>query len=157
MGLFNKKQKVWDEERINENKSKMSALFNHVIEDNEGYKIVYAYSSSVKTSNYIIARKTTYTYTSLIIGYREADMSIIMLQTTPELEGCSDPVIFRKGEIKKAKFVQGGYTIYHKGGIMAGYTQFYVADEYDDESLFVYLKQNEEAQDWHDFWTAFSK
>ena len=49
-------------------------------------------------------------------------MSIVILQTTPELEGCSDPAYFKKGEIKKAKVVQGGFTIYHKGGIMAGYT-----------------------------------
>ena len=108
MGLFGKKKKAWDEGRIQENKAKMRALFEQVVEDAAGYQLVYAYSSSVKTSNYILARKTTYTYTSLIVGFREADMSIVILQTTPELEGCSDPEIFRKGEIKKAK-VQGGF------------------------------------------------
>ena len=118
MGLFGKKKKAWDEGRIQENKAKMRALFEQVVEDAAGYQLVYAYSSSVKTSNYILARKTTYTYTSLIVGFREADMSIVILQTTPELEGCSDPEIFRKGEIKKAKVVQGGFTIYHKGGLM---------------------------------------
>lgn len=95
MGLFGKKKKAWDEGRIQENKAKMRALFEQVVEDAAGYQLVYAYSSSVKTSNYILARKTTYTYTSLIVGFREADMSIVILQTTPELEGCSDPEIFR--------------------------------------------------------------
>ena len=87
MGLFGKKKKAWDEGRIQENKAKMRALFEQVVEDAAGYQLVYAYSSSVKTSNYILARKTTYTYTSLIVGFREADMSIVILQTTPELEG----------------------------------------------------------------------
>ena len=58
--------------------------------DGDTWKIVYGYGLNIKTSDYIIARKTTYTYTSLIIGYRESDMSIALLQTTPELEGCSE-------------------------------------------------------------------
>ena len=71
MGLFGKKKKAWDEGRIQENKAKMRALFEQVVEDAAGYQLVYAYSSSIKTSNYILARKTTYTYTSLIVGFRE--------------------------------------------------------------------------------------
>lgn len=157
MGLFGKKKKAWDEGRIQENKAKMRALFEQVVEDAAGNQLVYAYSSSIKTSNYILARKTTYTYTSLIVGFREADMSIVILQTTPELEGCSDPEIFRKGEIKKAKVVQGGFTIYHKGGLMAGYTQFYISDEYDDDNLFAYMRQSEEAAQWDIFWPKFCK
>lgn len=157
MGLFRKKQKEWDDGRVQANKTKMRALFEHVVEDHEGYHFVYAYSSTVKTSNYIVARKTTYTYTSLIVGFRESDMSIVILQTTPELEGCSDPEVFQKGQIKKAKIVQGGYTIYHKGGIMAGYTQFYVCDECDDESLYVYVHQEEDVDKWEAFWAKFSK
>lgn len=157
MGLFGKKKKLWDEARVQENKARMHALFELVVEDAAGYQLVYAYSSSIKTSNYILARKTTYTYTSLIVGFRESDMSIVILQTTPELEGFSDPAYFKKGEIKKAKVVQGGFTIYHKGGIMAGYTQFYISDEYDDEKLFAYLHQSEEAAQWDLFWPKFSK
>ena len=97
MGLFGKKKKLWDEARVQENKARMHALFEQVVEDSAGYQLVYAYSSSIKTSNYILARKTTYTYTSLIVGFRESDMSIVILQTTPELEGCSDPAYFNKG------------------------------------------------------------
>ena len=50
MGLFGKKKKAWDEGRIQENKAKMRALFEQVVEDAAGYQLVYAYSSSVKTS-----------------------------------------------------------------------------------------------------------
>ena len=48
MGLFGKKKKAWDEGRIQENKAKMRALFEQVVEDAAGYQLVYAYSSSVK-------------------------------------------------------------------------------------------------------------
>ena len=33
MGLFGKKKKAWDEGRIQENKAKMRALFEQVVED----------------------------------------------------------------------------------------------------------------------------
>ena len=49
-------------------------------------------------------------------------MSIALIQTTPELDGCSDPEIFTKDDIKRAGISFGEYVIYHKGGIMAGYT-----------------------------------
>ena len=60
--------------------------------------------------------------TNAAIGYRESDMSIALLQTTPELEGCSEAEIFTRDSIKKAKISTGMYTIYHQGGIMAGYS-----------------------------------
>ncbi len=155
MGLFGLgRKKQWDEERSNSNKAKMRQLFEQVVADSEGYEIVYGYATSIKTSNYILARKTTYTYTSLIIGFRRSDMSIVILQTTPELEGCSDPEVFTMRTLKKAKMVQGGFTLYHQGGLMAGYTQFYISDALD-ESYTVYIHQPEEAAKWEAFWPDF--
>ena len=95
MSLFRKKK--WDIERSEQNKGLIRQLFS--------------YGLNIKTSDYIIARKTTYTYTSLIIGYRESDMSIALLQTAPELEGCSEAEIFTRDSIKKAKISTGMYTI----------------------------------------------
>ena len=86
-------------------------LFSQAMPDGDTWKIVYGYGLNIKTSDYIIARKTTYTYTSLIIGYRESDMSIALLQTTPELEGCSEAEIFTRDSIKKAKISTGMYKI----------------------------------------------
>lgn len=153
MGFFKKKQ-VIDENRSNEGKEKMRQLFNMTVADHEGYDIVYGFSSSVKTSNYILARKTTYTYTSLIIGFRESDMSIVMLQTTPDLDGCSDPTIFRPEDLKKIKFIGSSaqYTLYHAGGIMAGYTGFSVMYMNDDPTLLAYISQLDEFNKWDAFW-----
>lgn len=153
MGFF-RKEKVWDEERNQANKQKMRALFNQVVEDSEGYNIVYGVSQKIKTSNYVLARKTTYLFTSLIIGFRESDMSIILIQTTPDLEGCSDPEKFTMNHLKKAKIVQGQFTLYHEGGLMAGYTQFSIMDSFDEDYT-VYINQPEEAIQWDAFWTQF--
>lgn len=157
MGFFGLgKKKVWDEERSNENKRKCEVLFNQVVEDHEGYTIRYAYTTDVKTMNYVLARKTTYLYGSYILGYRKKDMSIVLIETSPELDGCGEPKIFKKGEIKKAKNVNSAFCIYHAGGIMAGYTQFYLMDEYDDD-YFAYIHQPGTIMDFEDFWNEYRR
>lgn len=153
MGFF-KKQKVWDEARNQDNKDKMKALFNQVVSDSHGYDIVYGISQKIKTSNYVLARKTTYLFTSLIIGFRESDMSIILIQTTPELDGCSDPEKLIMSDLKKAKIVQGQFTLYYQGGIMAGYTQFSIMDSFDEDYT-VYINQPDECAKWDVFWPKF--
>ncbi|MDO5717054.1 MAG: hypothetical protein Q4Q17_04570 [Tissierellia bacterium] len=154
MGWFGKK-KEWDIQKSDANKSRLRELFNGVMEDGDSYKIVYGYGLNIKNSNYILARKTTYTYTSLIIGYRESDMSIALLQTTPELEGCSEAEIFRPDSIKKAKISTGMYTIYHQGGMMAGYTQFATSPE-NDEDFLAYVYQPDEYDSFDTFFKKFS-
>ncbi|MDY3052540.1 MAG: hypothetical protein SOR89_05145 [Ndongobacter sp.] len=154
MGWFGKK-KEWDIARSDANKSRLKALFNGAVDDGNSWDVLYGYGLNIKNSNYILARKVTYTYTSLIIGYREADMSIALLQTTPELEGCSEAEIFRKASVKKAKPAAGMYTIYHQGGLMAGYTQFAALAE-NDEDFLAYIYQPEEVEKFKEFFQRFS-
>ncbi len=156
MGLFGfGKKKEWDMTKSNANKDIMKELFNGVMDDGDSWKLVYGYGLNIKDSNYIVARKTTYTYTSLIIGYRESDMSIALVQTTPELEGCSEAEVFRQDAIKKAKIATNMYTIYHEGGMMAGYTQFATLEE-NDEDFLAYVYQPEEDKDFANFFKKFS-
>lgn len=154
MGLFGRK-KEWDIAKSDANKARIRELFDAVMQDGSSWDVVYGYALKIKNSNYIIARKTTYTYTSLIIGYRESDMSIALIQTTPELEGCSEPEIFRKDAIKKSKISTGMYTIYHEGGMMAGYTQFATLAE-NDEKFLAYVYQPDEFKKFDDFFKKFS-
>ncbi len=156
MGFFGLFKKKWDEEKSDKNKATMKALFNNAVPESESYQVVYGFGLDIIKSNYIVMRKTTYEYTSLIIGYRESDMSIVILQTTPELEGCSEPQYFKRDEIKKAKITTGEYTIYHQGGMMAGYTQFSVVEE-NDENFLVYCHQVEEAKQFNQFWKDYCK
>lgn len=154
MGWFSKK-KVWDTQKSDNNKKKLRELFNGVVQDGNSYNIVYGYGLDIKNSNYIIASKVKYTYTSLIIGYRESDMSIALVQTTPELEGCSDAEFFKKDSIKKAKISTGMYTIYHQGGMMAGYTQFATLEE-NDEHFLAYIHQIDEYAHFDKFFKQFA-
>lgn len=157
MGLFGfGKKKEIDFERSDANKKILRELFNGVMEDGDSYKVIYGYGLNIKNSNYVLARKTTYEYTSLIIGYRESDMSIVLIQTTPELEGCSEAEIFHQDGIKKAKISTGMYTIFHQGGIMAGYTQFATLAN-NDEKFLAYVSQEEEYKDFDAFFKKFSK
>lgn len=157
IGLFGfGKKKEFDIDRSDNNKKIMRELFNGVVEDGDSYDLIYGSSESVKTSSYIIARKTTYEFTSLIIGYRESDMSIVLVQTTPELEGCSEAEYFTKDSIKKAKMTMGFYTIFLEGGIMAGYVQFTTGIE-NDEKYLAYVYQPEEYKKFDDFFKRFSK
>lgn len=154
MGWLGKK-KTWDIQKSDANKSRLRKLFSDVIKDGDSYDIVYGYGLNIKTSDYIIARKITYTYTSLIIGYRESDMSIVLIQTTPELDGCSEAEVFKKDHIKKAKLSTGMYTIYHQGGLMAGYTQFATLAE-NDKKFLAYVYQPEEYNKFDTFFRKFS-
>lgn len=154
MGWFSKK-KEWDMVKSEANKNRLRELFHKTVEEGDSYQVIYGYALEIKNSNYIVARKTTYTYTSLIIGYRESDMSIVLLQTTPELEGCSEAEIFKQDTIKKAKMSTGMYTIYHQGGWTADYTQFAVLEE-NDENFLVYVCQREEAEKFNEFFKKFA-
>lgn len=157
MGLFGfGKKRYVDETLSTQNKKRMRELFNHVVADGDSYQLVYGYSENVKTSNYIVARKTTYEFTSLIIGYRKSDWSIVLVQTTPELEGCSEPKIFTRETIKKAKMAMGFYNIFHQGGLMAGYTQFGCVPVCDEKYL-VKVNQEDECQAFDQFFKQFSK
>lgn len=157
MGIFDLfKKKEWDTARSDANKKRMRELFDSAVADGDSYKIVYGYGLNITNSDFIVARKTTYEYTSLIIGYRESDMSIVLVQTVPELDGHSEPEIFKKGEIRKSKMTLGMYTIYHQGGMMAGYTQF-ATMEGSDEKYLAYVYQPEEFQDFDVFFKKFSK
>ena len=59
MSLFRKKK--WDIERSEQNKGLIRQLFSQAMPDGDTWKIVYGYGLNIKTSDYIIARKTTYT------------------------------------------------------------------------------------------------
>lgn len=157
MGLFNFfKKKEWDVEKSNANKKKMREIFNTVVENGDSYKVAYGFSLDVSRFKVPMLRTITYEYASLIIGYRESDMSIAVIQTTPQLDEYSAVQIFKKDDIKKAKIAAGQCTIYHKGGLMAGYTSFSVIED-NDEDYLVYCQQDEEADDFEAFWKEFSK
>ncbi|WP_067139617.1 hypothetical protein [Oceanivirga salmonicida] len=159
MGLFDffLKKKEWDEERSNKNKERMRLLFSRQVDDSKSYKVVYGFSMDA-TRGGIVRSKAVYTYTSLIIGYRESDMSIVILKTNPKLESTTEAEYFKRSDIEKAKITMGQYTIYHKGGMMAGYTSFSVIEDNDttnDGDYLTYCNQEVEATEFEEFWKKY--
>lgn len=155
MGWFGKK-KEWDIQKSDANKSKLRELFNGVMEDGDSWNILYGYSEDVTNADYVLVRKTTYTFGSLIIGYRESDMSIAIVETTPELDACGEPLIYKKDAIKKTKISMGMYVIYKQGGMMAGFTSFAVEEGTDDKCL-AYIYQPEEAKQFNEFFKQYGR
>lgn len=153
MGLFGKK-KNWDIEKSDAAKGRLRELFNGVMEDGDSWNVLYGYAEDITNTNYVVARKTTHTYTSLIIGYRESDMSIAVIPTVPELDLCGEPRIFNKSSVKKAKRTMGVYTIYNQGGMTAGYTGFSIQDG-NDEKFLAYVYQPEEYKKFDEFFKRF--
>lgn len=144
MGLFGLFSKKVDMTKVETNKATIRKLFNNVVPDGDDYKLVYGFSQNIKQSHYIIAKKTTYTYTSLIIGYKESDPAIVIVETEPELSGCGDPVIYHKSKIHKAyrsRMSGDSWVIYPD---KKDYFEFYTYPLTDDESLYVYMSQDEE-------------
>ena len=154
-GLFSKKNKV-DVEKNDANKAAMRALFNEATPDGDSYKIVYGYSQSLKSMDFLIVRTETVTVASLIVGYRDSDMSIVLVPTVPELDEYGEPQFYKNTDIKKARIVGGEYVIYKQGGMMAGYTQFGVVAENDDD-VSPYIYQPDESEDFYSFWKRYAK
>ncbi len=155
MGWFGKK-KEWDLQKSDANKNKLRALFNGVMEDGDSWNIIYGFSEDISTTGYVIVRKTTYTYASLIIGYRESDMSLVVIETTPELDACGEPTLYTRDAIKKTKITMGAYVLYKQGGMMAGYTSF-SAQEGNDDKYLAYIYQPEEMKRFNEFFKGYGK
>ena len=58
MGLFSKlfKEPEIDLEKSNANARKMRALFNHVVEDGDNYRLIFGYTEDVSWFNYGIVQ-----------------------------------------------------------------------------------------------------
>lgn len=153
MSIF--KQEV-DTVRSDKNKEKMRMFFNQLVDDGDAWEIIYAHKVDTKTRKFIIVRKTTYIYTSYIVGYRKDDMKLVIIKTDPQFETYEEPIFFSKDTIKKARKSFNNYTIYHQGGMMAGYTYFSLMDLCDEEYL-AYIYQTKELDAFEVFFKEFGQ
>jgi len=157
MGLFGKK-KEWDTARSDAGKAAMREIFNKAVPDGETYQIGYGYSQEVRMMNYIVVRTSTTTIQSLVIGWRESDMSIVIVATTPEFDNYAEPEFYRKSEIKKAKLAgpQREYYIVPAEKRKPPYALFGLYAEYD-EDYFAYIWQQDEWEAFGQFWKQYAK
>ncbi len=155
MGFFGKffqGPKV-DMEKSNANAKKMRELFNHVVEDGDSYRLIFGYTEDVSRFNYGFVHGSKTKIGNLIVGWKEAEQTIVVVPTVPDLSGCGDPTYYRRNEILKAyrnKYPTDAFVIYPD---KKGYIAINAYDWLEDEKLYVYVSQEEELAAFTTFFT----
>ena len=153
MGLFSKlfKGPEIDQAKSDSNRKKMRALFNQVVENGDAYQLIFGYTEDVSRFNYGLVHGSKTKIGNLIVGWNEAAETIVAVPTVPDLSGCGDPVYYRRYEIHKAyqnKYPVDAFIIYPD---RKGYIGIRACDWLEDESLYVYVSQEEELKAFTEF------
>lgn len=155
MGFFSKlfKGPEIDMEKSRANAQKMRRLFNQVVENGDSYKLVYGYTEDVSRFNYGFVHGSKTKIGNLIVGWNEGAETIVVVPTVPDLSGCGDPTWYRRSEILKAyrnKYPTDAFVIYPD---RKGYIAINAYDWLEDESLYVYVSQEQELAEFTAFFT----
>ena len=155
MGFFSKlfKGPEIDMEKSRANAQKMRRLFNQVVENGDSYKLVYGYTEDVSWFNYGFGHGSKTKIGNLIVGWNEGAETIVVVPTVPDLSGCGDPTWYRRSEILKAyrnKYPTDAFVIYPD---RKGYIAINAYDWLEDESLYVYVSQEQELAEFTAFFT----
>ena len=153
MGFFSKlfKGPEVDTEKSAANAKKMRALFNQVVEQGDDYQLIFGYTEDVSRFNYGFVHGSKTKIGNLLVGWKEADETIVVVPTVPDLSGCGDPTWYRRSEILKAyrnKYPTDAFVIYPD---KKGYLAINAYDWLDDESLYVYVSQEQELAAFTEF------
>ena len=153
MGLFSKlfKGPEIDQAKSDANRKKMRALFNQVVENGDAYQLIFGYTEDVSRFNSGLVHGSKTKIGNLIVGWNEAAETIVAVPTVPDLSGCGDPVYYRRSEIHKAyqnKYPVDAFIIYPD---RKGYIGIRACDWLEDESLYVYVSQEEELKAFTEF------
>lgn len=150
----------------------------------EDFEVVWGYHVDTKTEvingrdayGYAVSMKESLTtYTNLVIGFSTRLKALIIARTDSEIVGLGDIMVFTHGDYSKAShsWFTDQYTVYDKtkGGIDAvtamispkrhfsffvpGQTDLSITDDRGRDIL-VYIKQNEEAARFKEFFKEFA-
>lgn len=153
MGLFSKlfKGPEIDLAKSDANKEKMRALFNQAVADGADYRLIFGYTEDVSRFNYGFVHGSKTKTGNLIVGWNEASQTIVVVPTVPNLSGCGAPVCYRRTEILKAyrnKYPTDAFIIYPDKRSYIGINAY---DWLEDETLYVYVSQEEELAEFTSF------
>lgn len=153
MGFFSRlfKGPEVDWEKSNANAARMKALFGQMVEEADSYRLLFGYTEDVSRFNYGFVHGSKTKVGNLIVGWRESTRTIVVVPTVTDLSGCGDPVYYHRSEIWKAyrnKYPSDAFIIYPDRKSYIGILAY---DWLDDESLYVYVSQEEELAAFTDF------
>ncbi|MCI5773675.1 MAG: hypothetical protein MR210_03850 [Erysipelotrichaceae bacterium] len=153
MGLFSnlfKGPKI-DEEKSRSNAQKMRELFDQKVDNGAKYQLIYGYTEDVSRFNYGIVHGSKTKITSLIVGWNEAENTIVVLPTIPDLSASGEPSYLPKANILKAyrnKYPTDAFIIYPD---KRSYVAINAYDWLDDEKLYVYVEQEQALKEFTNF------
>ena len=151
MSLLHRKR--FDKEKNIETKNKMQKLFSKEIKKASDYKLLYGYN----VSEYHTTKKheKVLKYQNYVLGYRESDMSIIILETTKEFDGCIKKYAFNRQDLLKTIYKSG--PDYYFFELPKEDIYFYLIPENKDEDIFAYINQEDEIYDFKEFFDDFRR
>lgn len=93
MGLFSRKPKEpeYDAEDCIIKKKRMREIFNEAVKDGDTYEILYASMSTSKFERGFVFNTNTTTFFFYIVGFRQYDFSLVLVQTDAELQNYAEP------------------------------------------------------------------
>ena len=155
MGIFSR---LWkgpeiDMEKSNANREKMRELFRQAVEDGDRYRLIFGYTEDVGRFNYGFVHGSKTKIGNLIVGWSEADQTIVVVPTVPDLSGCGEAAFYRRPEILKAyrnKYPTEAFIIYPDQN---SYIAINAYDWLEDEKLYVYVSQEQDLADFTAFFT----
>ena len=77
--------------------------------------MIFGYTEDVSRFNYGFVHGSKTKIGNLIVGWNEANQTIVVVPTVPDLSGCGDPTYYRRSEILKAyrnKYPTDAFIIY---------------------------------------------
>ena len=156
MGIFNKifKGPQVDMEKSAANAKRMRELFDQAVPHGEDYRLIFGYTEEVSRLNFGVVHGSRTKIGNLIVGWNEATQTIVVVPTVPDLSGCGQPAVYRREEITKAyrsKYPSDAFVIYPD---KKNYIGIHAYDWLDDESLYVYVSQEEELAAFTEFFVG---
>lgn len=137
-----------------ENYRKLQELFNKIVPDASRFVVVYACGVDVGMMDYVVVRKTTYTYASYIIGFDTSGVELVILPIDRDLDSYSDPIYMKHTDIVNAKmgWLSKEITVRDER-LPKKYIQFSVPEyiNEDDDKVVVCVKQKEQYKQFMDF------
>ena len=136
------------------NYKKLCDLFNKAVPDYSRFLVVYGCGVDVGMADFIVVRKTTYTYSSYAVGYDNNENELVILPVDTDIETYGIPVYMKKSDIDKAKisWLSKEITIRDRR-LPKKYIQFSVPEmiNQDPDNVVIPVKQNEEAKRFTEF------
>jgi len=161
MGWFSSKPKkpVIDLAQSNANKKRFREIFNEVVEDGDSYKVFHASSTTSSYDSGFVFNTTTYTFFDYVVGYRESDYQVVVIQINAEMTEHGKPFFITTDDVIGTDYdrkIHQACLIYAKH--VGGYGMFMDITDNSAKSLSIpNLDQEEERERFLDFLEKYTE